>query len=177
MRPAAAIAVPTSPRQVRAQFEQLLGLHALLAVRQMRSVITPAVPELQRAADASLQANTDALGRLVASAYGSAQADRFTRLWRRHLVDLVAYAKAVAGNDTAATQKARAALLADADAYGSWLAGASKGQVRARVAAAGVRMHVEELMDQADAYAPGTTSGPTGSNGAPMSICSPPGPG
>jgi hypothetical protein len=68
-------------------------------------------------------------------------------------VDLVAYAKAVAGNDPAATQKARAALLADADAYGSWLAGASKGQVRARVAAAGVRLHVQELMDQADAYA------------------------
>jgi hypothetical protein len=42
--------------------------------------------------------------------------------------------------------------LADADAYGSWLAQASKGRVRASDAAAGVRMHVEELMAQADAY-------------------------
>jgi hypothetical protein len=68
-------------------------------------------------------------------------------------VDLVAYAKGVAGNDPSATQTARAALLADADAYGSWLAEASKGRVRASDAAAGVRMHVEELMAQADAYA------------------------
>jgi hypothetical protein len=149
---AAATAAPTSPRQVRAQFEQLLGLHALLAVRQMRSVVV-AAPDFSQVAGASLQSNTDALSRLVASAYGGAQADRFTPLWRRHLADLVAYAKAVAGNDTSATQTARAALLADANAYGSWLEGASKGRVGASDAAAGVRMHVEELMAQADAYA------------------------
>jgi hypothetical protein len=153
MRPVAATAAAqASPRQVRAQFEQLLGLHALLAVRQMRSVVA-AAPELQRATEASLQANTDALSRLVASAYGSAQAGRFTPLWQRHLVDLMAYAKAVAGHDTSAARSARALLLADADAYGSWLAEASKGRVGASDAAAGVRMHVEELMAQADAYA------------------------
>ena len=74
-------------------------------------------------------------------------------MWQRHLVDLVAYAKAVAGNDTSATQTARTLLLADADAYGSWQAEASKGRVQADDAAAGVRMHVTELMEQADAYA------------------------
>ena len=149
---AAATAAQASPRQVRAQFEQLLGLHALLAVRQMRSVVA-AAPELQRAIEAALQANTDALSRLVASAYGGAPADRFTPLWRRHLADLMAYAKGVAGNDSSATQTARTLLVADADAYGSWLAEASKGRVGASDAAAGVRMHVEELMAQADAYA------------------------
>jgi hypothetical protein len=152
MRLVAATAAQASPRQVRAQFEQLLGLHALLAVRQMRSVVT-AAPELQRATEASLQANTRALSSLVATAYGSAQAGRFTPLWQRHLVDLMSYAKAVAGNDASAKQTARTLLLADADAYGSWLAEASKGRVHADDAAAGVRMHVEELMAQADAYA------------------------
>jgi hypothetical protein len=152
LRLAAASAAQASPRQVRAQFEQLLGLHALLAVRQMRSVVATA-PELQRATEASLQANTDALSKLVASAYGGAPADRFTPLWQRHLVDLVAYAKAVAGNDTSAKQTTRTLLLADADAYGSWQAEASKGRVKVSDAAAGVRMHVEELMRQADAYA------------------------
>ena len=145
-------AAQASPSQVRAQFEQLLGLHALLAVRQMRNLVTP-VPELQRATEASLQANTDALSRLVASAYGGAPADRFTPLWQRHLADLLSYAKGVAGKDASATQTARTLLVADADAYGSWLAEASKGRVRADDAAAGVRMHVEELMEQADAYA------------------------
>ena len=152
MRLTAATAAPASPKQVRAQFEQLLGLHALLAVRGMRSVVASA-PDLGQAAGASLQQNTDALSSLVAAAYGGAQADRFTPLWQRHLADLTAYAKGVAGNDTSATQTTRAALLADANAYGSWLAQASKGQVKASDAAAGVRIHVQELMDQADAYA------------------------
>jgi hypothetical protein len=152
MRPVAAIAAQASPSHVRAQFEQLLGLHALLAVRQMRSLVTPA-PELQRATEASLQANTDALSRLVESAYGAAPADRFTPLWQRHLADLVSYAKGVAGKDASGRRTARTLLLADADAYGSWLAEASKGRVGASDAAAGVRMHVTELMAQADAYA------------------------
>jgi hypothetical protein len=152
VRLAAATATQASPRQVRAQFEQLLGLHALLAVRQMRSVVV-AAPELQRAIEAALQANTDALSRLVESAYGGAPADRFTPLWQRHLADLTAYAKGVAGKDASATQTARTLLVADADAYGSWLAEASKGRVGASDAAAGVQMHVEELMEQADAYA------------------------
>jgi hypothetical protein len=148
----AAATLTTSPKELRAQFEQLLGLHALLAVRQMRSVVV-AAPGFGQAAGASLQANTDGLSRHVASAYGDVQADRFTPLWQRHLADLVSYAKAVAGTNTSAKQQARAALLADADAYGAWLAGASTGRVTAREAAAGVRMHVEELMEQADAYA------------------------
>jgi len=152
MRLAAATAAPTSPRQVRAGFEQLLGLHALLAVRQMRSVVA-AAPAFGQVAGVSLQTNTDELTRLVASAYGGAQADRFTSLWQRHLGDLMAYAKGVAGHDPSATTTARAALLADADAYGAWLQGASKGRVRASDAAVGVRMHVTELMAQADAYA------------------------
>jgi hypothetical protein len=137
---------------VRAGFEQLLGLHALLAVRQMRSVVATA-PAFGQAAGVSLQQNTDELTGLVGTAYGGAQADDFTTLWQRHLVDLMAYAKGVAGHDSSATQTARAALLADADAYGSWLQEASHGRVRASDATAGVRMHVEELMDQADAYA------------------------
>jgi hypothetical protein len=154
LRLATISAAQASPRQVRAQFEQLLGLHALLAVRQMRSVVATA-PELQRATEASLQANTDALSQLVASAYGGAPADRFTPLWQRHLGDLLAYAKAVAANDTSAKSTTRTLLLADADAYGSWLAEASKGRVQADDAAAGVRMHVTELMEQADADAAG----------------------
>jgi hypothetical protein len=149
---AAATAITASPQQLRAQFEQLLGLHALLAVRQMRSVVTVA-PDFVPVANASLLENTDALSTLVGSVYGNAQGDRFKQLWQRHITDLFSYANGVAGKDSSAAQRARAALLADADTYGSWLAGASKGRVRADDAAAGVRMHVEELMRQLDAYA------------------------
>jgi hypothetical protein len=142
----------TSPKQLRAQFEQLLGLHALVAVRLMRSVVAQA-PDLRQATDTALRDNTDALSQLVTAAYGRANGDRFTQLWQRHVTDLLSYANGVAGKDASATQTARTALLADAEAYGSWLAGASNGQVQASDAAAGVRMHVQELMMQADAYA------------------------
>ena len=154
MTPATATAASPSPRQRRAQFEQLLGLHALLAVRLMRSMVV-AAPDLVPVASAALQDNTDALSQLVTAAYGDAQAGRFTRLWQRHITDLLSYAKGVAGNDASAKQAARAALLADARAYGAWLAEASGGRVKANDAAAGVRMHVEELMTQTDAYAAG----------------------
>jgi hypothetical protein len=147
-----AVAVQGSPQQRRAQFEQLLGLHALLAGRLMRSVVA-AAPDVVPVVSASLQDNTDALSQLVTAAYGDAHADRFKKLWQRHITDLLAYAKGVAAKDASATQTSRSALMADADAYGSWLAGASNGRVQADDATAGVRMHVEELMDQADAYA------------------------
>jgi hypothetical protein len=52
----AAATVAASPKESRAQFEQLLGLHALLAVRQMRSVVVAAAAGFGRAAGASLQA-------------------------------------------------------------------------------------------------------------------------
>jgi hypothetical protein len=145
-------AAQASPKQLRAQFEQLLGLHTLLATRVMRSVVS-AAPDLQKAAVASLQENTDALSLLVVSAYGGAQGDRFKQMWQRHITDLSSYANGVAGNDASAKQTARAALLAYCDAYGAWFAQASKGRVKASDAAGGVRMHVEELMKQADAYA------------------------
>jgi hypothetical protein len=147
-----ASAVQGSPRQRRAQFEQLLGLHALLSVRLMRSVVA-AAPDFVPVVSASLQDNTDALSQLVTAAYGDASGDRFTKLWKRHITDLLAYANGVAGKDASARQRARRALLADAEAYGSWVAAASHGRVRASDATAGVRMHVQELMDQADAYA------------------------
>ena len=143
----------------------------------MRSVVAAAAPDLGQAAAVSLQANTEGLSRLVASAYGSAHADRFTPLWQRHLVDLVAYAKGVAGKDPSARKTARAALLADADAYGSWLAQASNGQVQASDAAAGVRTMSRSSWTRPTPTRPATTPRPTASSGRRMSTCSPPAPG
>jgi hypothetical protein len=157
--PADHMATPTtvlpanaSPEQLRGQFEQLLGQHALLSVRLMRSVVAQA-PELRTAAEGSLRENTEALTQTVSAAYGADQGDRFGRLWRRGVDDLTAYAAAVAGNDAAAKQTAKDDLRADADAYGTWLSEASNGQVRAGDAQAAMRAHVEKLMTQADAYA------------------------
>ena len=156
-RHAAHLAVATatskqSPRELRARFEQLLGQHTVIAVRLMRSVVA-AAPDLRQAAVASLQENTHALHQIVASAYGSAQADRFNQLWEDHIADLFSYANGVASHNESAKQTARAGLVAYCDAYGRWFAEASNGRVRASDATDGVRMHVEELIRQLDAYA------------------------
>ena len=81
-----------SPKQRCAQFEQLLGEHALVAVRVMRSVVAPA-PELRPAADTALRDNTVALSQLVSAAYGRASGDRFAQPWQHHVTDLLAYAR------------------------------------------------------------------------------------
>jgi len=150
------ITVPTvvaaSPAQERAQFEQLLGQHALLAARLMRGLVS-GPPGLQEAATASLQANTDTLSKLVGSAYGSAEGDRFKQLWQRHITELSAYAGGTASKDESARQAARADLMTSCDAYGAWLAGASKGRVQAADAVSDVRSHVHHLLEQVDAYA------------------------
>jgi hypothetical protein len=149
--PTTVLPADASPTELRAQFEQLLGHHSLLAVRLMRSVVGQ-TPDLRQAAEASLKENTAALTQLVTAAYDDASSDRFDQLWQRTVLDLTAYAEAVDAGDAAAKQSARSDLLADADAYGTWLAQASRGKVQPRDPNA-MRTHVEYLMKQLDAYA------------------------
>jgi hypothetical protein len=150
--PTTVLPADASPAELRAQFEQLLGHHALLAVRLMRSVVAQ-TPELRSAAEASLKENSAALTELVTAAYDDAMSDRFDQLWQRTVLDLTSYAEAVEAGDAAAKQSARSDLLADAEAYGSWLRQASDGRFPAGDGPNAVRTHVENLMKQLDAYA------------------------
>ena len=147
---AAPAASPAKPKELAAALEQYFAVHTLLAVRQARSVLT-ANGAYRQAADHELEEYTEELSGIVAGAYGDAQGDRFEQVWERTTADATAYAQALAAKDDAARDKARKALLTDADAYGSWLAGASDG--RAADADAQLKTHVQQLMDHADAYA------------------------
>jgi hypothetical protein len=150
----AANMVPSNatPQQVRARFEQLLGQHALLAVRLTRSEIAKS-PELRKATEASLAANTGALQQVVGVAYDGAKADRFRQLWQGYTTELTTYATAAAAKDANGTQEARAAMLDYCDDWGAWLAEASGGRIEAGDAERSAQARVERLMDQADAYA------------------------
>jgi hypothetical protein len=150
--PSAPLAPNASPKQVRAQFEQLLGQHALLAVRLTRSQLSKAA-DVAQVAEASLQHNSDALSQLVNTAYDDTQRDRFQQLWQGYVSDLSTYATAAASQDTSAKQQARAELMAYCDDYGSWLATASNGQVQPDDAVRTARTRVTGLMGQVDAYA------------------------
>ena len=114
----AALAADASPREVRARFEQLLGQHALLAVRLGRSEVAMA-PELQKVVEASLAANAGALAQSVGVTYDAADAARFAQLWKGYTDQLAAYAEGAATGNDAAVQAARSALLDHCDAWGS----------------------------------------------------------
>ena len=146
------MAAATSPKGLAAQLQQYYAQHTLLAVRQMRSVLT-ATPTYRQAADAELEEYTGELAQVVGGAFGDAEGERFERIWQGGITHFSAYAEAVAANDPAARRQARAGLLADADAYGEWFAGVSDGRTRASEAARVMRTHVDQLMEQADAYA------------------------
>ena len=141
-----------SPEQVRARFEQLLGQHALLAVRLTRSEVAD-VPELRKATEMSLATNTGALHQLVGVAYDQPEADRFRELWRGYTDELEAYAGAAVGGDAEGRQEARAAMLDYCKDWGAFLAGASDGRVQAAAAQRSAQTRVEQLTGQVDAYA------------------------
>ena len=149
---AAPAASPAKPKELAAALEQYFAVHTLLAVRQARSVLTDN-RAYRQAADHELEEYTEELSELVAGTYGDAQGNRFKEVWEQTTADAAAYTRAVAAKDDAATDKARQALLADAGAYGDWLAGASDGRSAAGDAAAQLKTHVQQLMDHADAYA------------------------
>ncbi|HYN16569.1 MAG TPA: hypothetical protein VEY96_00615, partial [Actinomycetes bacterium] len=148
----AALGPDATPREVRARFEQLLGQHALLAVRLARSEVAMA-PDLQKVVEASLADNAGALRQSVAVAYDDPAADRFEQLWRGYTDQLSAYAEGAATGNSAGVQEARAALLDHCDDWGAWLAEASGGRVEASQATRTAQARVERLMKQVDAYA------------------------
>ena len=148
----AALGPDATPREVRARFEQLLGQHALLAVRQGRSEVAMA-PDLTKVVDGSLAANAGALEQLVGVTYDSAKAAEFQKLWKGYSDELAAYAQASATGNNAGVQEARAALLAHCDDWGTWLDDASGGRVEAATATKNAQARVEQLMGQVDAYA------------------------
>jgi hypothetical protein len=147
-----AAAAMVTASDARGRFEQLLGLHTVLAVRLMRGVVM-ARPDFRTVAEAALKGNTDALSALVANAYGASQEPAFTKLWQGHVTDLLAYANAVAANDPAAKTGARDRLHRYAADFGKWFSSAAPSKPSPQAMTEGVTMHVDDLMAQIDAYA------------------------
>jgi hypothetical protein len=153
MAPApAALPADASPREVRARFEQLLGQHALLAMRLARSEADKA-PDLQQVVESSLAANTGALEQAAGVTFDATQANRFQQLWKGYTDDLAAYANSAATGNSAGTQEARTALLDSCKDWGAFLDEASGGRVQAAEATKTAQARVTDLMGQADAYA------------------------
>jgi hypothetical protein len=132
----------------------LLGQHTVLAADMMRARIRRD-PDFAQAAESALTRNSQDLATLVGSLYGSDAAGTFSQWWTAHVTHLFEYAEARQSGDAAGLQRARQQLLQAESQLGSFFAGASKGRLKASAAKAAVRMHVEGLIAQADAYAKG----------------------
>ncbi len=142
------------PQQVRFQLEQLLGQHAVLAVRLMRGQLNKS-PDFLEAATAALGHNTTELSAVVASSYGTAGGEKFKQLWTQHVSALFAYSKALADKDKTAKQKAMADLDAYTKEYGEFISTATKGELPAEAVTESVNGHIHHLIAQIDAYAAG----------------------
>jgi hypothetical protein len=151
---AAAAAAPAkaSPADLAIQLEARLGQHSVLAADLMRSRIR-GDDDFVQAANAALAKNTDAMTGVISGMFGEATGKKFAPLWSQHIVQLFAYAGALADNDAVAQKNARAELQEYEADLGGFFATASKGRLPKAAADAAVKMHVQHLTMQADAYA------------------------
>ena len=139
---------------LRVTLDNLFGEHAVLAMNATNAGITgsKAFP----AAAATLDKNSVALSKAIASVYGAKAGQTFLNgkfMWRAHIKFFVDYTVAKAKKDTAGQNKAVANLKQYTVTFGNFLAGATglpKLAVRNDLLG-----HVLELKNQLDAYAAG----------------------
>jgi hypothetical protein len=139
---------------LRAKLEQLLGQHAILTVRLTRARLR-GDGDLAQTADAALSKNTGDLGELIGTVYGAEAAEKFEQLWFGHVTYLFNYSRGVADEDEAVKSQARRQLDDYTTNLSQFLEAATKKAAPASVVAAGLRMHVHQLLQQVDAYARG----------------------
>jgi len=145
-------AAPPSAADAALQLQALLGHHTVLAVELMRGRLR-GDDTFTKAAAAAAEKNTQAMASLVESLFGAAAASQFTQLWSGHITALVDYAGGLANNDAAARDGATARLQTFEGSLAAFFAGASQGRLSQQAAQAAVLMHVQHLVQQADAYA------------------------
>jgi hypothetical protein len=137
---------------LRAKLEQLLGQHTILTVRLTRARLR-GDGDLAQSADEALGENAADLGELIGTVYGGEAAEKFEQLWFGHVTYLFNYARGVADKDEAAKSQARRQLDDYTTELSQFLEAATKKAAPASVVAPELRMHVDQLLQQVDAYA------------------------
>ena len=153
-RSGAAAVKAVDASDLRAKLEQLLGQHAILTVRLTRARLR-GDGDLAQVADAALGENTADLGELIGTVYGAEAAEKFEQMWFGHVTYLFNYSRGVADKDEAVKSQARRQLDDYTTKLSQFLEAATKKAAPASVVAAELRMHVDQLLQQVDAYARG----------------------
>ncbi|MEV6300692.1 hypothetical protein AB0M02_14890 [Actinoplanes sp. NPDC051861] len=145
-------AAPSDPADLAVRLQALFGQHSVLAADVMRSRIR-GDDDFVQAAEAALGKNTDAMTELMVQLFGEDMVSTFSPMWAEHVVELVAYASALAARDDAAREHAHEELIEYEGELSAFLAGSSHGRLATSDAHHALAMHVEHLTEQADAFA------------------------
>ena len=141
-----------SPVELRAQLEQLLGQHAILTVRLTRARLR-GDEDLAQTADEALSKNAADLAAPIGAVYGAEAAETFEQAWFNHVTYVFNYARGVADDDAAVKAEARRQLDGYTTDLSEYLAEATHQAMPADVVADELHMHVDQLLEQVDAYA------------------------
>lgn len=152
--PAEAPTGPLTPGELGLRLQSLLGQHTVLAADMMRGRLRDD-PDLAQAANAALGKNTDAMGKLVGSAFGSQAAQTFTPLWANHVTALFNYSRGLAEDDAAVQAQAKVAVTKFEGELSGFFSAASQGRLSKETAVGAVTTHITHLIDQADAWKAG----------------------
>jgi hypothetical protein len=136
------------------QLEALLGQHSILAADMMRGRIRND-EDFAQAANVAIARNTDDLAAVIGAVSGEQAASEFRTRWAEHVTELFNYSRGLAGDDAAARDQARAALIEDEAELADYFSAASQGRLPREAARTAVQTHVDHLLQQADAYAAG----------------------
>ena len=141
-----------SPVELRAQLEQLLGQHAILTVRLTRARLR-GDEDLAQSADEALSKNAADIAAPIGAVYGTEAGESFEQAWFNHVTSVFNYARGVADDDAAVMSEARRQLDDYVTDLSEYLGEATHQAIPAEVVAEELRMHVNLLLEQVDAYA------------------------
>ena len=110
------------------------------------------------AATASLDANSNDIVKSIATVYGEAAGKAFDPLWKKHIGFFVNYTQAIAKNDTAGADKAKADLTAYASEFGAFIESATAGKLPKDAVAKLLGEHAATLIAAIDAQKAGDAS-------------------
>jgi hypothetical protein len=145
------VPVDTAPDQLRSALGMLLGEHVALAIDAMRAGVDGR-PDFTDSAGA-LNANTADLTAAIETLFGPEGAARFNSFWADHIDLFVDYTVALAGDDQAGRDTARAGLVEYQDGFGALLSELTGGRLPAEALSQEMQLHDDQLLQQIDAYA------------------------
>ena len=134
------------------RLEALLGQHSILASDMMRARVRSDA-DLAQSANAALGQNTSAMGDLLEPVIGKSVRKQFDEMWGEHIQALFNYSRGLATHDNALREDERKELVEYEGDLAAFFSTQSHGRLSRATALAAVRMHVDHLLQGADAYA------------------------